>query len=122
MQALRKCAFTSVARACGFAMLAVMMLMTGLAGFPVIALKTGAIAFMLTAAILAIKAERATHKPYQRTELWQLLLPHERPRKDIAQRVVSAVLRDTFIRFAWNFATLGAVAFLVAIGLQLFRD
>ena len=40
---------------------------------PVMAMRTGAILSMLTAAILILRAVRAPGRPYRRTETWVLL-------------------------------------------------
>lgn len=112
-------AMTSVGRACGFAVLAIFLLMAGLAGFPVIALKTGAAALMLVAAVLAAKAAWSPNKPYKRTELWMLLEPHERPQPEIAQTVIGNVLREAFARFALYFAFAALIVFVLATFAQL---
>lgn len=114
MRNLEDYALISIGRACGFAVLAIVLLMAGLAGFPVIALKTGAGALMLVAAILTAKAARSPHKPYKRTELWLLLEPHQRPQREVAQLVIGNVLRETFARFAFVFALSALVVFALA--------
>jgi hypothetical protein len=94
----------SVARGSGFGLLAVFCTMVGLAGYPVIALKTGGVCFMLGASILAAKAARSGVTPYRRTEVWLLLEPHERPPGPAAQSVIARARRDALIRYAMLFA------------------
>jgi hypothetical protein len=108
----------SVARGSAFGLLAIFCLMIGLAGYPLIALKTGAVCLMAGAAVLMLKAELSPRRPYQRTELWVLLNPHERPPAPIAQKVIGSTLRITFNRYALYYAYIGAFCFAMAIVAQ----
>jgi hypothetical protein len=112
LEIIEKLAEFSVARACGFAMLAILVTIVGLVDQPLIALKTGAILSLLTSMILLLKAALAEAKPYRSTELWLLLKPNERPHEAVAQRVIALALREAFLRFALYFAS-GAAAMLV---------
>lgn len=116
---LHEVAVLSVSRACGFAGLAIFCFMIGMAGYPLIALKTGAVGLMLTAAILVVKAQLSPRKPYNHTELWVLLEPAERPDRRFAQQLIGLTLRDVFLRFAGYFAMAGLVCFAVAMAVQL---
>lgn len=100
-------------------MLAIVATMSGLIGWPVMAMRTGAILSMLTAAILILRAVRAPGRPYRRTETWVLLgRVHGLPEAQ-AQGVIASILADTY----WRFATVSAAfalglwcgAFLFAI-------
>lgn len=74
------------------------------------AMRTGAILSMLTAAILILRAVRAPGRPYRRTETWVLLgRSHGLPEAQ-AQEVIAAILADTYWRFATASAAL-AVGF-----------
>lgn len=114
---LRELALLSVSRGCAFAGLAIICFMVGLAGYPSVALQSGAILMMLAAAVLILKAERAGRVSYKRTELWVLLDPHERPRADFAQQVVGRALRAVYLRFAVPFAVGGALCFVASLAL-----
>ena len=116
---LNDMAYLSVSRACGFAGLAIFCFMIGMAGFPLIALKTGAIGMMLSAAVLAFKAQTSPKRYYKRTELWVLLAPDERPDPRFAQQLIGFTLRDIFFRFAGYFALAGFSLFAMAMALQL---
>jgi hypothetical protein len=116
---LNDMAYLSVSRACGFACLAIFCFMIGMAGYPLIALKSGAVFMMLSAGVLAIKAQRSPIKHYKRTELWVLLAPEERPDPRFAQQVIGLALRDIFFRFAGYFALAGFVCFAAAMFVQL---
>jgi hypothetical protein len=111
---VEKLAEFTVARACGFAMLAILVTIVGLVDSPVIALKTGAVLSLLTSMILLLKAALAETKPHRATELWLLLKPEERPHEAVAQRIIALALREAFLRFALYFAS-GAAAMLVAL-------
>jgi hypothetical protein len=115
---LNELALLSVSRACGFAGLGIFCFMVGLAGYPVVALNSGAILMMATAAILVIKAELSPRTPYTRTELWIILEPHERPGAEFAQQLIGNTLRGIFMRFARYFARGGVFCFLVALALK----
>jgi hypothetical protein len=112
-------AYLSVSRASGFACLAIFCFMIGMAGYPLVALKSGAVFMMLSAGVLAVKAQRSPAKPYKRTELWVLLEPNERPDPRFAQQVIGVALRDMFFRFSGYFAMAGLCCFAVAMAVQL---
>lgn len=113
-ETIERLAEFSVARACGFGMLTILVTVVGLCSEPPLALKTGAVLSLLTAMILLLKAALATSKPHRTTETWLLLKPEERPHEAIAQRVISLALREAFLRFALYFAT-GAAAMLITL-------
>jgi hypothetical protein len=93
--------------------------MIGMAGYPLVALKSGAVFMMLSAGVLAVKAQRSPIKPYKHTELWVLLAPEERPDPRFAQQLIGLTLRDVFLRFSGYFAMAGLVCFAVAMAVQL---
>lgn len=109
---VRELALLSVSRGCGFAGLAIVCFMIGLAGYPRVAMESGAILMMATAAILLLKGDASPTRPYQRTELWILLAPEERPRADHAQQLIGRALQQVYTRFAQYFAVGGALCFL----------
>lgn len=105
VETVRGMAFFSIGRACLFGMLAIATVMLGLLGWPLTAARAGAILVTLGAAVLVYRAIRAPAQPYRRTEVWVLLrrdsahVPEER-----AQSLISAVLSETY----WRFATYAA--------------
>ena len=109
---VRELALLSVSRGCGFAGLAIICFMVGLAGYPEVAMESGAFLMMATAAALVVKADHAVARPYQRTELWILLAPEERPRADYAQQLIGRTLREVYRRFASYFWLGGVLCFL----------
>lgn len=111
LQRIEELAIFSVARGCGFVMIAIATSMLGLSFDPHQCLNVGGVLSLLTALLLILKAMRASSKPYQATELWLLLGPSDRPPQPIAQRLVSRALRDAYYRFATYFAR-GSAALL----------
>lgn len=100
MDRLKAVAEVSVARASGFGALAIFCTMIGLSGTPILALKIGAILSLAGASVLLFKAQIAQRRPYDRTELWLMLSPADRPQPGYAQFMIGSVLRQTFIQFA----------------------
>ena len=78
MEHMRRIAFETVLRACGFGSLAIFCVMIGLSFEPRVAFQAGGFLTMLMAVILMFKAREARTKHYRRTEMW-LYLPKERP-------------------------------------------
>ncbi len=100
MNRIERAADLSVRRAVGFGALAILLTVAGLSAEPVLALRTGAVLTLVMWAVLMVKAYRAPHKPYKRTELWLMLEPPPRLPADRAQRIVADVLQATFRRYA----------------------
>ena len=100
MDDMRRIAFETVSRACGFASLAIFCVMIGLSFEPRAAFQAGAMLTLLMAAILMLKAYGARTKHYRRTEMWLYLTDEQRPPEAYAQRMTSAVLEQTYLTFA----------------------
>lgn len=114
MEKLEALAEFSVARGCGFALLAIFTTMIGLSPEPPLMLKCGAILSLMACMTLILKAATASSRSHRSTELWVLLKPDERPSEAVAQRVIGQVLRDAYLRFALYFA-MGSGALLVMV-------
>jgi hypothetical protein len=100
IEAVRRAAFESVARACAFAALAVFTFVVGLSfDFP-LAMRCGGALTLLMLAVLVFKAQGAGRRDYRHTEAWSLIDKANRPPAETAQWVVGTVLRDTYLRFA----------------------
>jgi hypothetical protein len=119
MEEMRRAAFECVARACGFASLAIFCLMFGLSFELRLAFKAGGFLTTLVALILMFKAREALTKDYRKTEMWLCLPKASRPPAAIAQQLSATVLRETYLTFAlWASAIavcLWAVAFVFAL-------
>lgn len=116
---IEKFAEFSVARACGFAALAIFTLMIGFAWHPAMSFQTGGLLTLLTAAVLLLKGINARKKPYNTTELWIILPKEQRPVPEIAQRLIGNVLRDVYLRFALHAAILSALMLSTALILSM---
>lgn len=118
MRRLRLCAEISTARACGFSGLATLCLMVGLSSSIASTLKAGGYSALLVASVLLLMAQQAPSRPFKRTELWLMLDDGERPPEALAQQLLGAIRRATFLRFAAYHALAAAVllagAFLAA--------
>jgi hypothetical protein len=121
LQTIEEQAEICVARGCGFAALGIATLMVGLSWDMVLASKIGGLLTLAACMILLLKAHRAPHRPVRRTELWMTLEPDVRPNVAIAQRVVGAVLRECYLRFALHAAALGAATLTLSLGLHVTR-
>lgn len=104
MDVIEAYAKISVARGCGFALLAIACVMFGLMGTPVFALKIAGVFCTIIAAILMLRSELAPRMNYKNTEVWLMLEMAERPPSAVAQRIISGVLSRTFAKFGLYFA------------------
>ena len=113
MSDLERAAEHSVARGVGFGALATALVVAGLAGYPQLALKSGAALALLIWAVLRLKAMRAPRRPYKRTEVWLMLEPRPVWPADVAQRLIGITLKRTFERYA-RYALAAAVGLWLA--------
>ena len=102
---MRRIAFETVLRACGFGSLAIFCVMIGLSFEPRIAFQTGGVLTLTMAGILIFKAQEALTKNHRKTEMWLYLPKEQRPPEASAQRTTSVVMRETYLTFAlWTSA------------------
>ncbi len=97
---IRACARHSIGRGFLFALLAILTTMAGMIGWPLAAMRLGALLGMLMAAILVLRAAHAPRRPYRRTETWVLLGRRLELPEPLAQRAISGILVETYWRFA----------------------
>ncbi len=120
MEDMRRIAYATVLRACGFGSLGIFCFMVGLSFMPRLAFQSGGVLTMLMTGILLIKALEARTKPYRRTEMW-LYLPKElRPPAGAAQQLTSVVMRETYLRFALWTSVIAIVMWAIALLFSLF--
>jgi hypothetical protein len=100
MEVMRRVAYATVLRACGFGSLAIFCFMVGLSFAPRLAFQMGGTLTLLMTGILAVKALEARWKSYRRTEMWLYLEKEHRPPPAVAQQMTSTVLRETYLTFA----------------------
>jgi hypothetical protein len=105
MDHMRRIAFETVLRACGFASLAIFCVMIGLSFEPRVAFQAGGTLTMVMTGVLVFKAHEALTKNYRRTEMWLYLPKDLRPPEGSAQQITSVVMRETYLTFAlWSSA------------------
>jgi hypothetical protein len=115
MNAVDEAAFISVGRASGFAALAIICSMLGFSFDPLLAARIGAFLSLLTALVLAKRADLAPARPYLKTETWLMLEDKLRPPKSLAQTVVGRALRRAY---AW-YGRVAALATMILASLAL---
>lgn len=115
MEEMRKAAYTSVARGCGFGMLAILCVMVGLSFNPRAMFQAGGILTLLMVFILIMKSRRALTQNYKHTEMWLMLPDNFRPPEAYAQWAASTVLRDAYFTFAQHTALISIVMWVMAL-------
>lgn len=118
MEEMRKAAFVSVARGCGFGMLAIVCVMLGMGNARAVFQAGGILTLMMTF-ILILKARYALTQNYKRTEMWLLLPKDFRPPEAYAQWAASTVLRDAYFTFAQYTALISIFMWLAALSLSI---
>src|SRR3954447_14849528 len=97
---MRRIAYETVLRACGFGSLAIFCVMIGMSFEPRLAFQAGGTLTTLMACILIYKAREALTKDYRKTEMWLYIEKGFRPPEAYAQWPSSMTLRDSYIPFA----------------------
>jgi hypothetical protein len=116
---LRRIAYETVLRACGFASLAIFCVMIGLSFIPRSAFQAGGFLTMVMTAVLVYKAAEARTKDHRRTELWLYLSKERRPPKNFAQPAISSVMRETYFTFAYWTAIVSVVMWGIALAFSI---
>ena len=115
MEQMRRIAFETVARACGFGSLGIFCFMVGLSFDPVIAFQSGGTLTVLMVLVLMFKAREARTKDHRHTEMWLYLPKESRPPQNYAQRTVSIVMREAYFLFARWTALISVVMWSIAL-------
>jgi hypothetical protein len=115
MEELRKAAFISVARGCGFGMLAIVCFMVGMSFNPRLMFQMGGILTLLMTFILVLKARNALTKDYKKTEMWLILPKDFRPPERYAQWATATVMRDAYFTFAQYTALISIAMWTMAL-------
>ncbi len=113
LERIEMLATRSVARGCGFAMLAIGCMMAGLSYEPALSLEMGGLFSLVVSLVLLVNAANAPRKPYRETELWLMLDPDDRPPTGVAQTILSRPLKSAYLNFAYYFAN-GSCALIVS--------
>lgn len=115
MEDMRRIAFETVLRACGFASLAIFCIMIGLSFLPRSAFQAGGFLSMVMTLVLVLKAHEAQTKDHRRTEMWLYLPEEHRPPAAHAQRTIAALMRETYLLFARWTALVSIVMWMIAL-------
>src|SRR5919198_1176787 len=119
MEHMRRIAFETVLRACGFGSLAIFCVMIGMSFEPRAAFQAGGFLTTLMAAVLMFKAHEARTKNYRKTEMWLYLPKEVRPPDAYAQWASSTVLRETYLTFAKWTSVIAITMWVLALGFSL---
>ena len=115
METMRRIAYETVLRACGFASLAIFCVMIGMSFIPKLAFQAGGFLTTAMAGVLILKAFEARTKDYRRTEMWLYLEKDQRPPAAHAQWASATVLRETYLTFALWTSAISIGMWLVAL-------
>ena len=119
MEHMRRIAYETVLRACGFASLAIFCVMIGMSFMPRLAFQAGGILTIIMSFVLIMKAFEARTKDYRRTEMWLYLEPSERPPAAYAQWASATVLRETYLTFSFWTSAVAIAMWVLALGFGL---
>jgi hypothetical protein len=112
---MRRIAYETVLRACGFGSLAIFCVMVGMSFNPRAAFQAGGTLTTIMALILIWKAREALTKDYRKTEMWLYLPKDFRPPEAYAQWASATVLRDTYLTFALWTSMIAIVMWVIAL-------
>jgi hypothetical protein len=115
MEYMRRIAFETVLRACGFGALAIFCVMIGMSFHPKLAFQAGGFLTMIMAFILILKSREALTKDHRRTEMWLYIEKDFRPPEAYAQWASATVLRDTYLTFALWTSLISIVMWAIAL-------
>ena len=115
MEEMRRIAYETVLRACGFASLAIFCIMIGLSFLPRSAFQAGGFLSMAMTLVLILKAREARTKDHRRTEMWLYLPKESRPPQALAQKMISTIMQETYLSFARWTAIISIVMWSVAL-------
>ena len=115
MEQMRRVAYETVLRACGFGTLAIFCVMVGMSFMPRLAFQAGGFLTTMMALILVYKAYEARTKNYRQTEMWLYLEKDQRPPAAYAQWASATVLRETYLTFALWTSTIAVALWIIAL-------
>jgi hypothetical protein len=119
MEEMRRIAYETVMRACGFGSLAIFCVMIGMSFEPRLAFQAGGTLTTGMALVLIYKAREAKTKDYRRTEMWLYLPKDFRPAEGSAQWATSTVMRDTYLTFALWTSVIAISMWVIALVFSL---
>jgi hypothetical protein len=117
---IRRLAWVSIARGCGFGSLAIFTFMIGFISTPAIAFEAGGFGFLMMAVIMIIKAKNAADIRHTKTEIWVMLDVPDRPPSSVAASVIATVRRQVLYQFAMYCALMAVVMLTFALLFLMF--
>lgn len=115
LEHMRRIAYETVLRACGFGSLAIFCVMIGMSFEPRLAFQAGGTLTTLMAGILIYKARESLTKDYRKTEMWLYIEKDYRPPEAYAQWASSTILRDTYLTFALWTSAIAIAMWVIAL-------
>jgi hypothetical protein len=115
VEEMRRIAYATVLRACAFASLAIFCVMIGLSFLPRSAFQVGGFLSIVMTLVLVLKAHEARTKNHRHTELWLYLPKEKRPPQAVAQKMISTIMRETYLIFARWTAIISIVMWTIAL-------
>jgi hypothetical protein len=115
MEEMRRIAYETVLRACGFASLAIFCVMIAFSFLPRSAFQAGGFLTIVMTLVLMLKAHEARTKDHRRTEMWLYLPKERRPPQAYAQQTISVLMRDIYLQFAQWTALISIVMLTIAL-------
>ncbi len=112
---MRRVAYETVLRACGFGTLTIFCVMVGMSFMPRLAFQAGGFLTTMMALILVYKAYEARTKNYRQTEMWLYLEKDQRPPANYAQWASATVLRETYLTFALWTSAIAIALWIIAL-------
>ncbi len=115
MEDMRRIAYETVLRACGFGSLAIFCVLIAMSFVPRLAFQAGGFLSMLMTLVLVLKAHEARTKDHRRTEMWLYLPKANRPPQAAAQQMISTLMREIYLQFARWSAMVSIVMWAIAL-------
>jgi hypothetical protein len=122
MGAFRRFAFAAAARDAGFVALAAATLMLAFSFAPALSLSIGANIALAFAIFMILRAVCLHSDGIERTEVWLILQPQERPAGDVGRRLARDELQDVLLRFARASAGAAIVLYGASLAVSLSAD
>jgi hypothetical protein len=119
MGAFHRFALATIARDAAFVALAAATLMVGFSFAPALALAIGANIALVFSLGLVLRAACLREDRIERTEVWRILRPHERPIGDEGRRSARDDLQEVLLRFAQAAAGVAIVLYTTSLLISL---
>lgn len=119
MGAFHRFALATIARDATFVALAAATLMVAFSFAPALALSIGANIALLFSLGLVLRAACLKEDRIERTEVWRILQPHERPVGDVGRRSARDDLQELLLRFAQAAAGIAIVLYTTSLLISL---